>query len=82
MKPITYLVGDATRPEVGGNKIIAHICNDAGGWGKGFVLALSQVSPIPESSYREWFARRWGLMILPSVPSGAFRSHPKFSSPT
>lgn len=42
MKTIQYLKGDATNPQVEGNKIITHICNDIGGWGKGFVLAISK----------------------------------------
>ncbi|WP_253732040.1 hypothetical protein [Listeria monocytogenes] len=42
MTQITYLKGDATNPMAKGNKIIAHICNDVGGWGKGFVLAISR----------------------------------------
>ncbi|MEV6001124.1 Appr-1-p processing protein, partial [Streptomyces griseomycini] len=25
-----------------GVKVIAHVCNDIGGWGKGFVLAVSR----------------------------------------
>jgi O-acetyl-ADP-ribose deacetylase (regulator of RNase III) len=52
---ITYLKGDATRPQGEGPKVIAHICNDRGGWGKGFVLALSNRWPEPEASYRKWF---------------------------
>ena len=55
---INYLVGDATRPQVPGNKIIAHICNDAGGWGAGFVLALSKRWKEPEKQYRDWFKRK------------------------
>ena len=31
---ITYITGDATRPQEVGPKIIAHICNNLGGWGK------------------------------------------------
>lgn len=58
MKTINYLVGDATRPLTSGNKIIAHICNDIGAWGKGFVLALSKLSPEPERAYRDWYAMR------------------------
>jgi O-acetyl-ADP-ribose deacetylase (regulator of RNase III) len=58
MKTIHYLVGDATRPLTSGNKIIAHICNDIGGWGKGFVLALSKLSPEPERAYRAWYEMR------------------------
>ncbi len=57
MMPIKYLIGDATRPQLGGNKIIAHICNDIGGWGKGFVLAISKISPLPERAYREWYSK-------------------------
>jgi len=35
---ITYLVGDATQPQGEGVKVIAHICNDIGAWGAGFVI--------------------------------------------
>jgi O-acetyl-ADP-ribose deacetylase (regulator of RNase III) len=34
--------GDATSPQASGPKIVAHICNDLGGWGKGFVVAVSR----------------------------------------
>lgn len=34
MKTIQYIKGDATCPHAEGNKIIAHICNNIGGWGK------------------------------------------------
>jgi O-acetyl-ADP-ribose deacetylase (regulator of RNase III) len=54
-KEITYLKGDATNPNVGGNKIIAHICNDIGAWGKGFVLALSRRWGEPENQYKDWY---------------------------
>ncbi len=49
MTEITYLRGDATCPQAKGPKIICHICNDIGGWGKGFVLALSKRWKQPES---------------------------------
>jgi O-acetyl-ADP-ribose deacetylase (regulator of RNase III) len=52
---ITYLEGDATQPVTSGPKIIAHVCNDIGGWGRGFVLALSARWPEPEAEYRRWF---------------------------
>ena len=55
---ITYVVGDATDPIGDGSKIIAHICNDIGGWGAGFVLALSARWSQPESSYYVWFGDR------------------------
>lgn len=52
---ITYLKGDATKPIGDGNKIIVHICNDIGRWGKGFVLALSKRWPQPEKAFKDWF---------------------------
>jgi len=58
MKPIKYLKGDATAPQAKGKKIIAHICNDMGGWGKGFVLAISQRWKEPEEAYRRWHKER------------------------
>lgn len=58
MTPITYLTGDATAPAAPGPKIIAHICNDIGGWGKGFVLAVSKRWPQPEDEYRQWYSER------------------------
>ena len=50
---IKYLDGDATRPVGGGDIIIAHICNDIGMWGAGFVLAVSKRWPGPEAEYRK-----------------------------
>lgn len=58
MKEINYLKGDATSPQAKGIKIIAHICNDLGGWGKGFVLAISKRWAEPEKAYREWHRNR------------------------
>lgn len=55
---ITYCKGDATAPQAKGDKIIAHVCNDLGGWGKGFVLALSARWKEPEKRYREWHRDR------------------------
>lgn len=56
---VRYLIGDATRP-IPRPAIVAHVCNDAGGWGRGFVLAVSRQWPGPsgpESAYRAWCAR-------------------------
>jgi O-acetyl-ADP-ribose deacetylase (regulator of RNase III) len=58
MGNIFYLKGDATSPQAPGTKIIAHICNDQGGWGKGFVLAISKRWTTPESAYRKWHMDR------------------------
>ncbi|PPA57082.1 macro domain-containing protein [Micromonospora chalcea] len=51
---------DATSPQAKGPKIVAHVCNDLGGWGKGFVLAVSRRWPEPERDYREWHRHRAG----------------------
>ena len=51
---ITYVIGDATQPVGEGPKIIVHVCNDIGGWGRGFVVALSRRWPEPEQCYRAW----------------------------
>lgn len=55
MTAIRYLKGDATDPQEVAAKprIIVHVCNDLGKWGRGFVLALSKRWPAPERSYRE-----------------------------
>src|SRR5438128_1572890 len=58
MIPITYLKGDATAPQAKGVTVIAHVCNDRGGWGKGFVLAVSERWPGPEEAYRAWHRDR------------------------
>jgi O-acetyl-ADP-ribose deacetylase (regulator of RNase III) len=58
MSDVIYIKGDATCPQAKGVKLICHICNDLGGWGKGFVLAISRRWKEPEQGYREWYAGR------------------------
>lgn len=55
---IRYLRGDATNPVGPASefKIIAHVCNDEGKWGKGFVLAVSKRWKAPELAYRTAFS--------------------------
>lgn len=60
MTEIEYVGGDATAPRGEGVRIIAHVCNDLGGWGKGFVLALSRRWPEPEAAFRRWHRERAG----------------------
>lgn len=55
---INYVIGDATAPQGDGNKIITHCCNDIGGWGRGFVLALSKKWKQPHDEYRKWYSSR------------------------
>ena len=57
---IEYIRGDATTPQGKGPKVIAHVCNNQGGWGRGFVLALSRRWPEPERAYRHWHRERAG----------------------
>ena len=52
---MNYVIGDATEPIGDGPKIIVHVCNDIGGWGRGFVVALSKRWPDPEQRYRAWY---------------------------
>jgi len=63
MKDIQYTKGDATAPQSEENKIIVHICNDIGGWGKGFVMAISKRWKKPENQYREWFKSKDGFEL-------------------
>lgn len=49
---IRYVRGDATHPIDAGRVIVAHICNDIGVWGLGFVLAVSKRWPEAEAAYR------------------------------
>src|ERR1700722_6016752 len=58
MTTVRLLKGDATSPQARGVKIIAHICNDLGNWGKGFVLAISARWPEPEKAYQQWHRSR------------------------
>jgi len=55
---ITYVHGDATSPSVKGPKIIAHIVNDIGKWGKGFVMAVSKKWPKARAHYLDWYSGR------------------------
>ena len=59
---ITYLKGDATSPQAKGNKIIAHVVNSIGKWGKGFVMAVSKRWPHTRDDYLEWYrTKNFGL---------------------
>ncbi|MGX9688461.1 Appr-1-p processing protein [Deinococcus wulumuqiensis] len=60
--PLQYVVGDATCPVGPGQKIVVHICNDIGAWGRGFVLPLSRRYPETELRYKAWAQ---GQEILP-----------------
>jgi O-acetyl-ADP-ribose deacetylase (regulator of RNase III) len=71
---ISYVVGDATQPQGEGCRIVTHICNDVGGWGSGFVVAVSRRWREPERAYREWHAKgenfALGMVQLVKVGDG------------
>ncbi|GLY06483.1 Appr-1-p processing protein [Actinoplanes sp. NBRC 101535] len=78
MTPLTIIKGDATSPQAKGPKIVAHVCNDLGGWGKGFVVAVSRRWPEPERAYRQWHRGRAGndfglgaIQVVPVAPDVA-----------
>lgn len=49
---IQYVTGDVTTPIGRGKKIIAHVTNNQGGWGRGLVLQISRKWSEPERRYR------------------------------
>lgn len=51
---IEYVKGDATDPPGDSPRVIAHIVNDEGRWGSGFVMALSRRDLTAERDYRSW----------------------------
>ena len=57
MSEITYIHGDATNPPP--PAIIAHICNNRGGWGKGFTGALSKRWQRPEKHFRQCWDNKY-----------------------
>ncbi|WP_327089179.1 macro domain-containing protein [Nonomuraea sp. NBC_01738] len=64
---LSYVTGDATSPSGDGPRIICHVCNDLGGWGRGFVLALSRRWPEPEAAYRSMRSYELGETQLVQV---------------
>merc|ERR1711884_240153 len=51
-----YVSGNAVIASFGkGQKVIAHVCNDQGRWGKGFVMAITdRWGKGPGKQYRQW----------------------------
>ncbi|MEZ6062404.1 MAG: macro domain-containing protein [Planctomycetaceae bacterium] len=48
---IQYVEGDATRPITTAPWVIAHVCNDIGKWGRGFVVPLGKAWPLAKDAY-------------------------------
>lgn len=47
--------------------IIAHICNDIGKFGSGFVVPLAQHFPVAREEYLKWYAEEVPGVILPDA---------------
>lgn len=58
--PIRYVRGDATVPQGKGPKVVAHVVNSIGKWGKGFVTAVSARWPETRELYLQWHRGRAG----------------------
>ena len=61
MTCISYIDGDATKPHGQDNRLIIHCCNNEGGWGAGFVLALNKKWASPLISYKRWSQQKQQL---------------------
>lgn len=59
---MNHVNGDATNPTGTGLRIISHICNNVGLWGRGFVCSLSRRWAQPEQAYRSWYHEGWDKM--------------------
>jgi O-acetyl-ADP-ribose deacetylase (regulator of RNase III) len=58
---VHYVTGDATNPPGDGPKVIAHVCNDLGRWGKGFVIPLGERHPKAKAQFFAW--HRGGAVV-------------------
>lgn len=56
MSGIKYVTGDALDhpARLEHNHVIAHVCNNYGTWGAGFVVNLSKLSWYPEAVYKKY----------------------------
>jgi len=66
MNRLTYRSGDVTKTN--DKCVIAHICNDVGLWGRGFVNEITKTfGEEPRNKYREWYMKRIGFLKLGDV---------------
>ncbi len=67
MSKLTYVKGDLFKSITGKTPILVpHICNDIGGWGSGFVVAVSKFDRTAENAYRSWFVRKQSISVMSS----------------
>jgi O-acetyl-ADP-ribose deacetylase (regulator of RNase III) len=55
---IEHLIGDVTLPEGTDRRILAHVCNDVGAYGRGVAGDVAARYPRAEREYRTWYAGR------------------------
>lgn len=56
--PVTYIKGDATCVQAtDGLRIIAHVCNNVGGFGSGFAACIAKKWPLVKVRYKLWHKR-------------------------
>ncbi|SCD98191.1 hypothetical protein GA0115246_1088310 [Streptomyces sp. SolWspMP-sol7th] len=79
---LTYVRGDATAPRSREPRIIAHVCDDRGGWRKGFVLALSRRWPESRNARPATGTAHARPTTSPWAPSDWSRSSAFSGSPT
>lgn len=52
---VEYVIGDATCPPPG-RVVVAHVCNDVGAWGRGFVVAITKRwGSAPRKRFQSWY---------------------------
>jgi hypothetical protein len=62
---INYVKGDLFAAIDGSkNILVPHCCNDIGGWGTGFVVAISKFDKNAEMCYRSWYAGKPSECLL------------------
>lgn len=58
MNELKYVKGDVTNPLGPGTKMICHVVNNIGKWGKGVVMAISGKWPQTRQEYLKWYNER------------------------
>jgi len=67
---IEYVTGDVTKPIIGKQKVIVHVCNDIGAWGAGVSGAIGRRWPEAEKSYRRWASSKDNPNVGPKFKLG------------
>lgn len=75
MANMEELRGDATLANAcGGRRMIVHVVNSFGMWGRGFVMALSyRYGECPKEEYRKWYTQRNSIIQASSEEITRFR---------